>query len=338
MWVALVVQELKSCTADELIGRVEQIPTDLDGLYTGMLVNMIKSKFATHCKKVLLVMTNAYRPLHLSELIGLANLPIESDQEQIVRRCGFLALGDDNSIAYFVHQSAKDYLVQGGGPEILSCVFPNGHIEGHHMIVTQSLECMNQLQRDIDGLERPGFCIDELKGCKDDSLLEPLRYSCVYWADHLCASSAGYQTISLRDDGPINEFWKTRLLYWLEALSLMGNYSVAVYTSIKLVKMISVSLSFFPVVDHTNTGLTRTEFLTPITISELDSGLSSIYPIVSRRHREIPFTNLYLSTCVRSNAQFNARKFQKRAARLAYNQAHCGPGVEPMHTNLVQSH
>ncbi|KAK4915254.1 hypothetical protein LTR66_017100, partial [Elasticomyces elasticus] len=76
LWVALVVQELKGCSADELIGRVEQIPTDLDGLYTGMLVNMNNSKFAAQCKKVLLVMTSAYRPLHLSELIGLANLPI----------------------------------------------------------------------------------------------------------------------------------------------------------------------------------------------------------------------------------------------------------------------
>lgn len=280
LWVALVVQELKSCTADELIGRVEQIPTDLDGLYTGMLVNMINSKFATHCKKVLLVMTNAYRPLHLSELIGLANLPIESDQEQIVRRCGFLALGDDNNIAYFVHMSAKDYLVQAHGPELLSCIFPNGHIEGHHMIVTQSLECMNQLQRDIYGLERPGFCIDELQGCEDDSLLEPLRYSCVYWTDHLCASSTNYQTISLRDDGPINEFWKTRLLYWLEALSLMGNYSVAVFTSIKLIKLISVSLGFILVVNYTYTGLTRTESLTPITVPRLDSGLTSVYPII----------------------------------------------------------
>jgi hypothetical protein len=49
-----------------------------------------------------------------------------------------------------------------------------------------------------------------------------LAYSCQFWLDHICASSTNS---SLSYD--VNEFFNTRFLYWLEALSLMKMLSIA---------------------------------------------------------------------------------------------------------------
>ncbi|KAJ5808765.1 hypothetical protein N7474_010034 [Penicillium riverlandense] len=252
LWVALVMKELKDVSPDELLQRIEQIPSGLDGIYTRMLVSMNSSNYAAKCKKLLLIMTSAYRPLYLDELLRLANFTDFAVPPQLVKRCGLLALGDDDNIVYFVHQSAKDYLVQAQGPEVLSSIFPHGHTEGHHMIVTQSLEDMKKLKRDIYGRKHPGLSIDELEDSKKyGALLKPLRYSCVYWADHLSDSETNFQSSSFCDGGIVNEFWKTCLLYWIEALSLMGNYSVAVSTSVKIIKLLSNLLlqpQFLPLV------------------------------------------------------------------------------------------
>ena len=40
------------------------------------------------------------------------------------------------------------------------------------------------LQRDIYYLRYPGISIDQVKPANQD-LLTPVRYSCVYWVDHL---------------------------------------------------------------------------------------------------------------------------------------------------------
>lgn len=244
LWVWLVMKELQDVSPDELLQRIEQIPSGLDEMYTTMLEKMNSSKCAATCKKLLLIMTSAYRPLHLRELRELANLTTWAVSPPVVKQCGLLILGDYDQTVYFVHQSAKDYLVQAQGPEMLSSIFPHGHIEGHHMIMAQSLECMKKLKRDIYGLKHPGLSIDEIEDSKKhgDALGLP-RYSCVYWADHLSDSEPKYQFDSLRDDGPINKFWTERLLYWIEALSLMRKYSVAGYTSRKLIKLLSVNIN-----------------------------------------------------------------------------------------------
>ena len=51
-----------------------------------------------------------------------------------------------------------------------------------------------------------------------------MRYSCVYWVDHLCHSVSGMNTTRddlLHDDRVVHTFLKTKYLYWLEALSLL---------------------------------------------------------------------------------------------------------------------
>ena len=51
--------------------------------------------------------------------------------------------------------------------------------------------------------------------------LAPVRYSCVFWADHLCSESPEYKR-ELMDDVPVLGFLNERFLRWLESLSLLG--------------------------------------------------------------------------------------------------------------------
>lgn len=244
LWVWLVMKELQDVSPDELLQGIEQMPSGLDEIYTIMLDNMSSSKDAEKCKKLLLIMASAYRPLHLHELRNLAKFTTLAVPPHVVKRCRLLILGDRDETVYFVHQSAKDYLVQAQGPEVLSSIFPHGHIEGHHTIMTRSLECMKKLKRDIYERKHPGLSIDELEDSKKNGdPLTLLRYPCVYWADHLSDSETKFQSDSLHDDGPINEFWKERLLFWIEALSLLRKYSVASYTSIKVIELLSVGIN-----------------------------------------------------------------------------------------------
>jgi hypothetical protein len=73
------------------------------------------------------------------------------------------------------------------------------------------------------GLGAPGFPVDDIR-VPDSDPLAAVRYSCVYWVDHLCDSLSGTNTKEgdLRQvDRVVHTFLKTKYLYWLEALSLL---------------------------------------------------------------------------------------------------------------------
>lgn len=67
-------------------------------------------------------------------------------------------------------------------------------------------------------------------GCPIELVVPPnpdplavIRYSCVYWIDHICDwifdRDTAYE-VELQDEGIINGFIRRSFLYWLEASSL----------------------------------------------------------------------------------------------------------------------
>ena len=54
-------------------------------------------------------------------------------------------------------------------------------------------------------------------------MLYHVQYACQYWLDHLQK-----RDVILHDGRQVYEFLQTHILYWLEALSLMGKMSEAV--------------------------------------------------------------------------------------------------------------
>jgi hypothetical protein len=172
-------------------------------------------------KQVLALITLFYRPVTLKELSivvqHLEDIGNNAELEEIIGCCGSFLTTRDSTI-YFVHQSAKDFLLVQAAEEIFP--YQQGHT--HRTIFTRSLEAMSRiLKRDICNLQELGCHIQDAEEL-NSSLLAALRYSCLHWIHHLCSSVHGLpasSTEDLQDEGIVNVFLKERYLYWLEALS-----------------------------------------------------------------------------------------------------------------------
>jgi hypothetical protein len=193
------------------------------------------SNYADLCNRILASIAVVYRPVTLTELTSLIDVledmsdDIESLQE-IVGFCGsFLTVRKD--AIYFVHQSAKDYLLAKAFNEI----FPFGKEGIHYDIFLKSLRVMfKTLRRDVYGLRASGYLIEQVKQPDPDPLAASC-YSCIYWIDYLCAWNPNSEHgVDLRDGGAVEIFVREKYLYWLEALSLCRGMSDSVVSMTKL--------------------------------------------------------------------------------------------------------
>ncbi|KAH6652182.1 HET-R [Truncatella angustata] len=220
LWVALVVQRLKDAKvrARNILSELYRFPPGLSALYQRMM-NLIEGSLdAELCREILSIVSTTYRPVSITELSSMVepkcfdNL---SDLGEVVQLCGsFLTVRDD--IVYFIHQSAKDFLVT----EATDVVFPPGGVRAKHgALADLSLKLLSRhLKRDLYDLQDPGTFVEDIDPPALDTLA-PLRYSCVFWVDHFLD---GRSHNSQQDMSVIQEFLHQKYLYWLEALSLLG--------------------------------------------------------------------------------------------------------------------
>ncbi|KAF1960416.1 WD40 repeat-like protein [Byssothecium circinans] len=241
LWVALVCQGLKAVPKRHVRKKLNAFPSGLDSLYEQMVQRIVDSDDADLCREILALAAIVYRPLTLQEMVTLveqfedaADDP-ESVQD-IIGRCGsFLTTRD--SVVYFVHQSAKDFLIE----KAANTIFPSGMEDAHYAIFFRSLPVLsNSLQRDMYNLGAPGYPIERVV-LPDPDPLEKIRYSTVYWVDHLQSCSSVATTrhlIDLQDGGIIDGFLRRKYLYWLEALSLCKSMPKGVASMAKLEALI----------------------------------------------------------------------------------------------------
>ncbi|KAG5804854.1 hypothetical protein H9Q71_010561 [Fusarium xylarioides] len=235
LWVALVCQELldgkvlRKCHTRK---RLEAFPKGLDPLY-GRMMEYISSLDDTEiCTEILALASVVYRPVTLTELETLLGPQYEGEDGElrdIIGCCGsFLTLRGD--AIYFLHQSAKDFLVN----KVLDQISPSGLAYQHGLVFERSLQALSKtLRRDICQLDDPGFDIDDIL-LDDLELLGAIRYSCVYWVDHLHESEPTRLKNKLKEDGPIYSFIQKKYLYWLESLGLLGSIVEGVKAMYKL--------------------------------------------------------------------------------------------------------
>ncbi|KAF1831217.1 NACHT-domain-containing protein, partial [Decorospora gaudefroyi] len=230
LWVALVCQHLQSTAKRNVLRKLELFPPGLDALYEWMMQQISKADDAELCKQVLAAVALVYRPITLKELVILVE-PLEGmaddlELREVIGLCGsFLTLREQT--VYFVHQSAKDFLLAKAAQD----VFPAGRETVHQAIFARSLQIMSTtLRRDMYGLKALGTPIDDVEMPEPDPLAA-LRYSCVHWVEHLCdsnpTSSATYAEC-LRGGGVVDRFLQKKCLYWLESLSLCKSMSKGV--------------------------------------------------------------------------------------------------------------
>jgi len=243
LWVALVCQNLEKVPRWETLAKLRTFPPGLDSLYGGMIQQICDSDHLDLYTRILAFTTTVRRPITLKELTSFIKMleDISDDLEsleEIIGHCGsFLTLRERR--IYFVHQSARDFLLTKARDKI----FPSGREEVNYTIFSRSLEVMSRtLRRDIYGLRAPGYPIDKVEQ-PDPDPLAPAGYSVVYWVDHLSewdSSESAKHGDDLQDGGAVDKFLRLNYLYWLEALSLLRSVPEGVLSMIKLQDLLQV--------------------------------------------------------------------------------------------------
>jgi WD40 repeat protein len=281
LWVALVCQNLKNVPKWKVRDRLSTFPPGLDAVYGRMMRQITSSDDADLSIQILAIAATVYQPITTKELATLVEqIQYEADDpesiSEIIGYCGsFLTLRDDT--VYFVHQSAKDYICKTASHEI----FPSGKDKTHRVLLSRSLHIMSSavLHRDMYGLRKLGYPIEKIKQ-PDSDPLATVRYSCIYWIDHLCDcdldSMPNAQDL-LRDGGTIEVFLSTKYLYWLEALSLCRNMSKGVISMRKLANLIKVPLR------QTNT------LCNPANLEQNMADVSALNKLIYDAHRFIMY-------------------------------------------------
>ncbi|KAK3298813.1 uncharacterized protein B0H64DRAFT_371246 [Chaetomium fimeti] len=190
----------------DALPTVKKFPSGLSNLYDRIMDTIAaEAGYPQYCKDALAAVVLALRPLTLSELAVLAGCPSDMPRT-VVEDCGsFLTVKGET--VYLIHQSAKDYLSENYSSKLQ----PGGVAQGHANIGRRSITAMSStLKRNIYNLD-----------FKPDPLA-PIRYSCLFWADHLLDSDSVEHKTELLDDNIVFQFLTERFLHWLEGISLVG--------------------------------------------------------------------------------------------------------------------
>ncbi|KAJ5742293.1 hypothetical protein N7533_011702 [Penicillium manginii] len=208
----VVCQNLDGTPSRHAINMLEAFPPGLNALYSRMIDQVRRSLDAELCKQILAIMSTVFRPITVSELSSLIEVPDDDCYEQeflseIIAVCGsFLTLREDTITFEAVN------------------VFPKGIGDEHYMIFSRSLEVMfKALQHYIFKIKLPGLPAKDI--CKPSpNPLAAAEYACFYWVDHLQGSKR-YRApeLSIYDKGRVDTFLQQKFLHWLEALSILGS-------------------------------------------------------------------------------------------------------------------
>ena len=136
-----------------------------------------------------------------------------------------------------LHLSFRDFLVDKRRYEEAE-LFINEEL-AHQKLATCCLElllCTGCLKQDICNLNQAGILRRDIDSHVIANCLPPeVQYACQYWAYHL---KQGHCSMSNGDKA--HQFLETRLLYWLEALGLLGRApeSISMIALVKSLKII----------------------------------------------------------------------------------------------------
>jgi hypothetical protein len=231
LWVSLVCKRLESVHRDEALASIQKLPPGLNPLYHRICTQIGDGEpiDVRRRMRLLKAMMLAYRPLRVEEVesvTGITNQDIAI--ESLVDQCAsFINL--QGNVMEFVHQSARDYLAGPQGQSLLN----SQEYYGHGEIALNCLSYLStRLKVNILGLPQPGSTRELIEGLQDEkgtTLLASMDYAAGFWAEHL---EGAKQTVvvqhMLSDRGDASEFLRSKLLDWLECLSLLDNPQLAV--------------------------------------------------------------------------------------------------------------
>jgi WD40 repeat protein len=145
LWVSLVLQELKQVhTSAEVSQVLEDIPSNMDELYSRILGHMSSAPYGKSLAKAILIWTVcAARPLTTEELYQALQLDIKDSidkiENSIAACCGQLVYVDARSRVHMIHQTARDFLLRSG----TDSEFLIERKAGHKRLAMTCLECLS---------------------------------------------------------------------------------------------------------------------------------------------------------------------------------------------------
>lgn len=234
LWVALAYQRLSDTEIEawQILDELKGLPSGLQDLYKRMMQEVEGSKHRSRCKDILAVVALVYRPISLSELASSAQSLSRFSNDlnslrRLVLRCGCFLVITENIVS-FMHQSAKDYLLEDEFAK--TCVWEakdDGlqleEVTRSHRVIFLAIlgELKQTLKHDIYDLKDPDASVTLLHPNFDIDPLASVGYACGYWADHIVSFDEETARVTL-------EFFEERFLYWLEACCLLGKVTTAV--------------------------------------------------------------------------------------------------------------
>ena len=243
LWVSLVCGELSTEVAWKARSLLTRFPRGLEPLYRSMMDRILQSEDSILYKQILSTILVAYRPLSLDEFINMTDLPddlSDGDDEAllgIISGCrSFLTIRGRTVL--FIHSSAKEFLMTWEADNI----FRVGVEAEHYALFQRSTMAFQTLKRDIYELKLPSIHIDDVRR-PDLNPLAEVEYSCLYWVDHLEAChGTRIAHHEFQKNGSVNRFFRSNLLLWFEALSLLGSVSQGISAIVKLIDLLQVSI------------------------------------------------------------------------------------------------
>lgn len=133
LWVRLVLSELRNVhTSEEVRQVLEDIPSDMDQLYSYILASMSELKRGKPLTKAILAWTVcAIRQLTTSELHAALEMDmndsIDDVERSIATTCGQLVHVDSKSGVQVLHQTAREFLLQPNNPSEFAIIRREGH-------------------------------------------------------------------------------------------------------------------------------------------------------------------------------------------------------------------
>jgi hypothetical protein len=206
----------------------EQDP--LDGIYREVLEGYFKyEKSRQLFRSVVGQLIASIEPLSIRSLTTLRHYYSSSDGDAVgilLRRLSSLLSNvnspDENLPIIPLHTSFRDFLTtkEKSGD---FCVSLN---DAHHQLAHSCLGLLlDGLKFNICDLETSYLAnkdVADLKSRVDKHISPALLYACYFWDDHL--EHIGFKTDLY---GELRTFFETKLLFWLEALSLTNNMGLA---------------------------------------------------------------------------------------------------------------
>ncbi|OBS29589.1 hypothetical protein FPOA_03526 [Fusarium poae] len=222
LWVSLACKMLAYRESFDPVGVLDDFPSGLDFLYDMMLNEIQSSSSSKLYRQIMNVVLTVLRPVSVHELQSLTPLfpkGLRDDKIiEVILYCGcFLSVRE--SFVHFVHQSAKDFLLN---PDSGFCYDAE---QQHYELLMTSLTVMSTLH--------------------STTKYEPMRYSCTQWAFHISQCKSEKQAHELRDGSHVDKFLHETYLEWFKALGYLNAVSNGILCLLELIRNVSGRTSAF---------------------------------------------------------------------------------------------